>query len=397
MSNLELESVMEVMGIYNPLTNIVAPDDYDKKIHLWNNVIMYHEFDDTVVKGRIPLEVANIIYQKYPDNPYRIKIELDKNNLEPIYYAVDDEFLKDYYDVLEEKFVFEEFNTSEYKNSELYFPKLRLSKRPNDNKFITCYRIGTKEGLLILLTELKDYYLRKEKKQETAVSEYNELLVKLNDIMIEKAVPGYSEHSWMYKTEYQNLYLSTIEKNKENWQLSELRNLIGKFDKAVNPFLNSDVYRNEIKDYLKKVTFSAEINKTQEKILEGCCEFSIYENKTGYKTSYTRHPNGFIYDLYKCLDEGKYYHVRHYFGGNDTNKHSNGLGEHIQIEYSDEKTTRIDFNLTNGLMDTIDKTRIRANKEQIDKICSELIDAIKQAKEITNKEYIEDKQLKLTN
>ena len=118
---------------YNKVREIVKLDKS------FNNIsIKFGETYYAIVRGNIPLEVANIIYEKYPGNPYGIRInggcdDWNPNKVHPHYYHID-----------------------------------------------------SKEGLIVFITEMKDYYARQNGLPETEVQKYNKYLALVNEEILKK-------------------------------------------------------------------------------------------------------------------------------------------------------------------------------------------------------------------
>ena len=75
MNRLEFNEVMKAVGINNPLSTAEGRYGTREEVHYWNNLAIYFGGSYyTIVHGKIPLEVANIIYQKYPGNPYILRL-----------------------------------------------------------------------------------------------------------------------------------------------------------------------------------------------------------------------------------------------------------------------------------------------------------------------------------
>ena len=65
----------------------------DKKDAYWQNLeISEGDSYYAIVKGRIPLEVAQIICEKYPDNEYGIRIHGNRDREDPKEWAIDEEY-----------------------------------------------------------------------------------------------------------------------------------------------------------------------------------------------------------------------------------------------------------------------------------------------------------------
>lgn len=97
-----------------------------------NMEISFSGTDAAIVRGRIPLELANTTYKKY---------KKDSGKEKPIDSAIDDEYKDEMIEYLRQN-----LNKDEYNKKWLYaIGKLRA--RSNENKYITYYKIDTKEEL----------------------------------------------------------------------------------------------------------------------------------------------------------------------------------------------------------------------------------------------------------
>ena len=76
MNRLEYEKTLEALNIDNSLLSIKGKDGMNEAVHYWNNVAIYFSGSYyAVIRGKRPLELANTIYYKYPNNPYQIRVE----------------------------------------------------------------------------------------------------------------------------------------------------------------------------------------------------------------------------------------------------------------------------------------------------------------------------------
>lgn len=90
MNRLEFDEVMKVMEINNLLSITTGENNVGEKIDIYFGDGYY-----AIVKGKIPLEVANLIYEKYPNNIYQIRIGSGYSDLNPNEQAIDDKYKKD--------------------------------------------------------------------------------------------------------------------------------------------------------------------------------------------------------------------------------------------------------------------------------------------------------------
>ena len=327
MSLLEYNEVMKAVGIL---------------FHRWEDLTI--EFGGTfyaVVKGKIPLEVANIIYKKYPNNPYGIRVAGGCSSWDPKNWAI-------------------------------------------SNKYIETYHIDTKEGLVIFITEMKDYLARKQGNAEIEVQRFNELMISINTEIIKKVNPDITNYEWMQVDKENNRdYFNTL-LNEENISFKkEFRKAIDDFDKTINPFINTDIELDEVENYIQKVNISANAYKWKEKC-ENCCQMLITDLKSGNKASYYRNQDGFSYQLHYILGEEQYLDVLHYYSTKKSEY--NAEGEVIAIDYwGDNVEQKIDvrYNLTSGTIGETYGEKFPITPIQEKYIYNELLKVIELASSVT--------------
>jgi len=96
MNRLEFNEVIKAFGIGKPLSTTTGRYGSIENVHYWGGLAIYFGGSYyTVVNGRIPLEVANIIYGKYPNNPYNIRVDGGSSDWNPVSRAVDDKYEKE--------------------------------------------------------------------------------------------------------------------------------------------------------------------------------------------------------------------------------------------------------------------------------------------------------------
>ena len=399
MNRLEFNEVMKAVGINNPLSTAEGRYGTREEVHYWNNLaICFGGSYYTIVNGRIPLEVANIIYQKYPGNPYNIRVDGGCNDWNPIDWATDEKYEKDI-----QKYIEEHLGPNEYL-SKCKNAKRNFKRRKNiDDKYLKTYHIDSKEGLLIFLIEMKDYFLRKNNLSETEVQKYDELIAKITSEILKKVNPYISAYDWMQDDkENKNNYNSSIERDNKTKLGQLFRKAVLDFDKVVNPFLNDDVELDEISNYLKNVKINANsYNSEHGKYRQGCCSLEITDLTTGNKTTYIRELDGFSFQLSYELRENTYLDVYHYYsthGNFESDK-----GEVLAISYyGDNVENKIDIrlNITNGKAGATYKDKTPATPEQIAFVYDELLKATGYASSITienMKKKANTKQLVLNN
>lgn len=380
MNRLEFNEVMKNVGINNPLTTTTGIYNSSEEVHYWQNIAIYFGGSYfTVVKGKIPLEVANIIYEKYPNNPYEIRVDGGCSDWNPNERCIDDKYKKDIQEYVEQNL-----------NDEEYLEKCKkarknLSRRVNENKYIGTYNIDTKEGLVILLLEMKDYFARKQGLVETEVKRFDELMATINSRILKKVNPYISTYEWM-KSDSKNseIFLRTVENDRKTSFGKQFRNAIDKFDKVVNPYINEKIDLDEMINYLSKVNISSDVYNFENGMQrENCCQIHITDIASKNKVSYYRRPDGFSYQLMYTLGNQQYLSVLHYYS---TRVEQDDIGEVIYINYfGDNIPQEIDvrYNITHGVVGKTYGEKSSITLEQKEWIYDELLKAINLASTIT--------------
>ena len=386
MNRLEFNEVLKTLGINNPLISTKGRYGESEQVHFWQNIAIYFGGSYyTVVRGKVPLEVANIIYQKYPNNPYEIRVDGGCNDYVPNEHAVDDKYKREIQEHIEKEHTSDEY-LENCKRS-----RKNLLRRKSDNKYIETYHIDSKEGLVILLTELKDYYARKQGLPETEVQKFDDIMFSINTEILRRVNPNITTYDWMQGSkECSQLFNETLQKNETTGYGRALRRLIDKFDKTINPFINEEIELDSMENYLQNVTINSNTyNSVNGEYRKNCCYVSIKDKKTNNEVKYYRNPNGFSYQLMYCFGPKQYATVLHYFdekdsiGINDTKEKS---GEYIYIEYfGDNVKDKVDirYNITHDIAGKTYKTKKPITQEQKDYIYAQLEYAIELASTIT--------------
>ncbi len=380
MNRLEFNEVIKAFGIGKPLSTTTGRYGSIENVHYWGGLAIYFGGSYyTVVNGRIPLEVANIIYGKYPNNPYNIRVDGGSSDWNPVSRAVDDKYEKEIQEYIDMHLDVEDY-------LELCKKAIKnLKRRTNNNKYLNTYHIDTKEGLLILLTEMKDYYLRKNNKPETEVKKFDDLLAMVSSEILKNVDPSIPAYDWMQgDEENRNTYNLAVERDK-NTKLGQMfRTAISDFDKAVNPFINgANTELDDIENYLKRIKIIAnKYNSVNGKHRENCCSLIITDSKTGNNTAYYRSPDGFSFKLSYKLGDNEYLDVLHYF--TTTGNFESDKGEVIAINYdSDNENIDMRFNITNGKAGKTYEDKTNATTEQIAFVYDKLLEATEYAKSVT--------------
>lgn len=324
-TRIEFNEIMDVVGVYNPLVRTIGKFVYED-VYIWHDMAIWFHGGYAIVHGRIPLEVANTIYQKYPGNPYHIRVDGDLNDRNPNDCAIDDKFEEERRKIVAQQ----DLSAAEFKTKiDKAFDE--LDGRNVDDKYITCYHIDTKEGLLIFLTEIKDYYLRKKNLPETEVARYDQLLAESMHEVLRRTNPGVSAYDWMQgDEENREKYNSACQIQKRVNPCSLFGAYVRAFDRAVNPFIDECVRFDEISNSFGKVYISVHSTDfARGEYREGCCRMKIVDLATNNFVEYEREPHGFLFkSVY--FDNGARLSVTHFF---DSQRHE----EFIVVDSHDGK------------------------------------------------------------
>ena len=374
----QLRNSMNVLGFNDNVSTTTDKIGETTPLYNYNGIeIFFSGTYYTIVHGKILLEVAQKIYDKYPNNPYLIRVAGGSDDNKPIDWATSEEY---------EIFLKEAYEVSRYdEDFPKNFEKIIKAKKQEillnnpESLYVDCYHIDTLEGLLILLTELQDYSIGKalNKPNNTQVSQLPELLAEINRRLIEEGNPYQNTDDWI--EEHQSFVLEII-KNFQNSdeQENNIRALLNKFDSIVNPFSNSETEMRDPSDYLDKVKFNC--------YAEDQLRLTIEDKSTGYLVQHTRDNEDMTYYLRHPSDAEPFVQVNHYFslGNNETKSPEEVL--YINYYYEDDNNpNQVDmrYNLTTGLVGKTYGSKEPITSEQKDFIIYELLEAIKIAKTVT--------------
>lgn len=384
MNKFEFNEVIKAVAINNP--SLVTGDRYGSDADEYNLNGLTINFSGTyyaVVSGRIPLEVANIIYQKYPGNPYRIRVDGGCVDYNPNDAAIDDEYEVETNGYIAEK------TEMEYLFKKFAIAREKLNKRENNNKYLNTYHIDTKEGLLIFITEMQDYFLRKQNMLETEVAKYDELLVFVYSEILKKVDPSLSAYKWMQIDPLNKKFYNDLIKQDEQSNFRSLfRTAILEFDKAINPFISDDIELDEMENYINKIKISADkFCEVNGKYRDNCCDLKICDNDNSNNyTEYYRHPDGFKFKLNYKFGDYDYLTLMHYFNVSSKNGKNLEREEVIEIIYDGKnckKPIDLKFNLVDDKICESYEPKTAATFKQIAFIYDELLKATSYASSIT--------------
>lgn len=380
MTCIEFNAIRKIFKINNSLSktrSLFGGEDED--VYYWNNLAIYFDgHDSVIINGIIPLEVASTIHEKYPNNPYLINVDGKSTYLDPSFFVVDEQYEKELNE-LKWDLKMKKINEKEFINGEIR-SYIGFKRRDSDNKYIKNYHIKTKEGLLVFLTEMQDYYLRQSNKKETEVENYNELLKKVNSEIIEIINPTITASDWMKK--HGEIDTPELQDENKRNQLQILKEALNDFDEAVNPFLNKNVDLDDIKN-------GSIINASaQRKDNEYYYRLNITNPNIENYTSYIRSSDGFSFNLFlpSSKDQTKIFGVHHYYSNNSY--HDAGKGEIIQVQFYEGNNNHfmdIRLNITNQKIYLLHKEMRPITEEEIEFFYNKIVEATNYARNITMK------------
>ena len=382
MYEFEFEKVMKVMGL-KPIRKSEGVDLKEHDVYECCGLdILYGGNYYASVHGKIPFEVVKTIYNKYPENQHGIRIEGGVEKNKPDDYAQDDALKNEISEIYNQDHLSCWDIESLVKQA-----KEKVKERSDKDKYITFYHIDTKEGLLIFITELKDYWLRQAQREETEVKKYNEYLSAVVSSMLEDINPAISAYEWMQGDDkYCNLFSKTLERDYSTVLNAAFRNRIFEFDKAVNPFLDNTIRLGKVSNYIDKVSITGYVSDGKfGDHRDNCCTLIISDlSSKNTETSYYRDPNGFKFGVCYGLGGHSFIAISHEFSMNGRNEEDRG--ERISIKTDNvpsEETIDIEFNVTNGTIGTAYGEKRIATTKEISKVYEYLENAIDYAANIT--------------
>ena len=385
MTKLEFEEVLKATDIYNPVEATEEQHGSAEDIHWWNNMAIFFSHSDyTIVKGKIPLEVANTIYEKYPDNQFGITTDGGNIDWDPADFATDDKLEKELLDYEEQCFDYHIISDQEYEEKCQKAEKDFANRKGVDGKYLKSYQIDTKEGLLIFITEMKDYLLRKNGLPETEVEQFDDLIAKVNIRLLRKINPTISAYDWMQGADRnKDRYNESLERNGKTEIGRLLRKVVSNFDKAVNPFIDNTLEFDDINNYSKRVRlYGDSYTYDSDDGYRKDCGFLKIENPENLDyTLYRRDLDSFEFEVSYTIGnyEWKCYSLSHYYNSSSENELDNGEIIAIHNELEDKE---IYYNLSNGTIRYSYNDSTPATLEEQIFIYEEILKATRYAEEI---------------
>ena len=156
MKSFEVEDI-----VFTPLGN----KGYLQDIYLLRDCGVYYSRGKAIVAGKVPLSLANIIWENTNNNEnYSIRIGIDGNySGKPEIYAVDDIFEKDIMELRKLNLAAYEYIERCEEASE------KLHQRGDENKYIKSYNISNIFDLSFFLVIMEDYYKENNKSFSNSV------------------------------------------------------------------------------------------------------------------------------------------------------------------------------------------------------------------------------------
>ena len=350
MNKVQLDAIYKVFDINTPIGQTYGSSRTLKDVYQIGETTFYFGGTSYFTAKNIPYDVAAIIHQKYPNNEYSIRVNGGREEWVP------QDFVHD--------------------------------------RFLEKYHIDSYEGVIIFLSELKDYYAEKEGLEPTAVKNYYETLSRVLDDLLRIANPQITSDEWIRSDDrLGEKYDLLNRRDLKNKSVTRLKEVLKNFEKAVNPFEVTNGTLDEPINYLNKVRV---IPNSYDDIYswirkDNCLEMYITDkSKEDCFTKFVRDIDGFGCRLDYSYYNGEHLEVIYSYDRNS----SNGYGFNVTVErYRDDHTTivKYDFNITDKKIEyTHDgKTRTYSYKDYcamntlIEQIINEVTEATKLASSIT--------------
>ena len=250
------------------------------------------------------------------------------------------------------------------------------------------YTVSSKESLLLLILNLKDYYLVKEGKKPTEVVKYKDLITKVNNNLVKIANPNISGEKWVDNIGIYDDYI----KGREKWTKTSIgRNfldLIDEFDSTINILSNSELDDDKLNDLMLRGKIKVvPIVSNKVDSYENYCKVEIFSEDNKSHVCYERTAHGYDYFLVYINNASRmcFYH-RYNFDEYDYKENEKIFCRHEV--YGVEK--RIEYSITN---DKLESNKV-LDAESFTTLYDQLVCATELAKEITNNRLLKkDKSL----
>lgn len=330
----------ETMRVLFP--NVTVDDDL-YQIKFGDFAIYNSRLVDVV--GKIPYEVVMRVYEKYHDCNYDIRVGSIGISDNPI------PFLKD--DIYKSEIVRGHKNESVDRRSErINAAYSSLQRRSDKSKYLEKYRIGDKEGLVVVISELLDYLARSEMKESHMVDCIGETIATINANILKRINPQIPLDTWMNETINFRTYSENLRKSYSDPTLNEFRRVLNVFDRIVNPFMEGDLPLEVILGRLENLSID---------VYPLSHDVGFEDKFTFYRTvmddkgslselSFGRTPLGFDYLCRLDLGDKVGMVIRHYYG---CDEEKTKCGEIISISRYDRRRdfrSCTVYNITNNTL-----------------------------------------------
>lgn len=338
MNKIEFIKTLKLFGLNDAFSYTKSKTREMEEVFLWKGLLI--NFSGTsyaIVRGKVPYEVAQRIYNKYPLNEYGIRIDGGYINSKPSEYVTDDQYKKEIDNHIKDHLDSEDF-LSKCEQS-----KNELLKRSNDEKYIDLYHVDTFEGLIILMTEMIDYFNRKNNRTEEETSKVDDYIKLIYQEMIDYIQPNISIYEWMSTDpEVSEDFNQIVNLNYQTTLGRKFREALDEFDAAINPYTNRTLKEIELVDinnYLDKISISiTPFNQKDGEFREHCCSLNIKDKNTENTTRHFRNPHGFSNVGTFRISEDHTLLVVHCFNQNGENisigHYGKGCKNEMQISYN---------------------------------------------------------------
>lgn len=357
MNEVEMREVLSVFGI-NKSQRTEWVNGTETSVYSFGTASVCYGGNQFAIVRNLPLKVAEMVEEKYPNNPYEIKTDS---------LAIDDEYKQ-------EISITGRTNRAEEK----------LQQRTSDNKYIEYCRVETVEGLIVLLLEMRDYWIQKYNLEVQDTKSKEDILSEVLSKVLTLAKPTIKNSEWL---ENNKIFLTTQMSEQDNPEKLKLKALLDTFDKTINPFLNEEIALKDMKEIVGNVELSV---GTSSRYIDECY-LRIRDKKdtpSGFKNQaeYWRgrgvgwkRKRCFSYDLSYTKDDGTEVTATHYYTEELEDPKDNG--EALSIGYSTGHL--IYYNLTHDRIEVDGSKRMPAKPRHYEQIGEELQKVIGYASTVT--------------
>ena len=353
---------MSVLGISK-----TDDDEKNGAIYSFDNCVIKFDNDtgSAIVTGRYPLDLALLIFENYPCDKYGIKA--GGGNKSPFECLVDDEY------VAALSNIFKNVSSPPLFSAGVKDARKKLRKRNNLGKYIPAYGIERKEGLVAFLAEVCRFF----KSDKINIDKFDDYMAQISYEMLKQVNPSILPCVWMRNDPNNcNFFKGTVDRDKSDKHLQNLRHYLDAFACSVNPFLITDlsVDNLDFKRYLQSVSIGVNAWSEASGVKrDNCCSIVISSlDNNANKTYFSREVAGFVCELRCEFSKDDYLRLSYSFSMEKTG------GEVIYISRSDSTGNSSDevyYNHTNSKIQTSDGDWRDATAEDIDLI----IDWVKRA------------------